>query len=1019
MPSRLLFILFISVFLASLATFGHSVRAQTAEKQEKPKTAKIVTAKDLADKAHQLRKEAFLLWRLRRPQDAVPLMRQYLKITEVLSAGNNAKIAEAMTDLAVVLLDAGQHPEAERMLVTAISKFKQDKGKDKTGLISAMNSLATLMSDFGRFDKAEDLYAEAIGLSEQSASPDMEVYAPILNNYAQLNMKKGNFAKAEQLLKKSIKIKQKQPPIVSRIWLTLTALAGVYHEAKRYQEMLKVIDHALDIIKKTMGDKKPDYALGLINRANARMALNDMRGAEADLLESYQINLKYLPDDHPLLIKNINNLAYLYLNNQRVGEAEPLLRLAFEKTRKKFGETSLALLPQLQNLAELEFKAGRHASAKTLFEKAKNMQIKHDQVPLISLNGLARVAASKNDWKTAAPHWRQVTQILTSRAANGYADRSLSITNSRTKVRDNQEIYENFIKALLAEKNPPLASIHESFMIAQLATASRTSVALQEMSLRQSAGNRLLNKLIREHQDLIAEWRKLDEGQITLVDLGANTDPKVKQEKHRLFEVELKLQEISAQISQQFPDYYQLRFPQPVSLRQAKTLLSDDEALILFFHSDQFKNLPEETFIWVVTKEDVTWVRSPLGTFSLNKRIKRLRCGLDMAGWEKSNNKKAPCELVTGRSFDLAEYYRGKAGLPFEPEVANELYEGLFGQIKNKIKGKKLILVPSGPLTSLPFQVLLKKKPLKGRNYQNMAWLIKSHALSVLPSVSSLKALRRNAKASNAQNPYIGFGNPLLVGRDGKDKSAWAKQACTSNLAAKTLRFAGLTVPDVISKFFRGGQVDVDLLKRQIPLPETADELCAVAKMLEANQEAVSLGGKATETEVKRLSGLGVLEQAKIIHFATHGLLADETKALLNNKAEPALLLTPPEKATDQDDGLLTASEITQLKLDADWVILSACNTASGDKPGAEPMSGLAKAFFYAGARALLISHWSVNSEPTVALITKSFKAQQNNPSIGRAGALRAAMLELIKSKRLSHPEYWAPFIVVGEGNER
>ena len=138
----------------------------------------------------------------------------------------------------------------------------------------------------------------------------------------------------------------------------------------------------------------------------------------------------------------------------------------------------------------------------------------------------------------------------------------------------------------------------------------------------------------------------------------------------------------------------------------------------------------------------------------------------------------------------------------------------------------------------------------------------------------------------------------------------------------------------------------------------------------------------------------------------------------LSNTTEPGLILTPPETATEVDDGYLTASEIAALKLDADWVILSACNTAAGGATGAEALSGLARAFFYAQARALLVSHWAVYSDATVKLITVTAKAATLDRSVGRAEALRRAMLALIDSgaPHEAHPSFWAPFVVVGEG---
>ena len=201
------------------------------------------------------------------------------------------------------------------------------------------------------------------------------------------------------------------------------------------------------------------------------------------------------------------------------------------------------------------------------------------------------------------------------------------------------------------------------------------------------------------------------------------------------------------------------------------------------------------------------------------------------------------------------------------------------------------------------------------------------------------------------------------------------------------------------------------------PLVETVAEVCAVAREIGASGSDVLLGQKATERTVKSLSGDGSLESYRVIHFATHGLLAVEAESA-GGPAEPALVLTPPARASREDDGLLTAGEIAGLRLNADWVILSACNTAAGDRSNVDALSGLARAFFYAGTRALLVSHWAVDSDATVRLITRTFEAQKSNPLVGRAGALRQAMRDMIGTGNdpAAHPAFWAPFVVVGEG---
>jgi CHAT domain-containing protein len=252
-----------------------------------------------------------------------------------------------------------------------------------------------------------------------------------------------------------------------------------------------------------------------------------------------------------------------------------------------------------------------------------------------------------------------------------------------------------------------------------------------------------------------------------------------------------------------------------------------------------------------------------------------------------------------------------------------------------------------------------------------------------------LRALRQFAKAPASQEPFSGFGDPVLEGT-GDD-------ARKGNVAAL---------------YSRGAVADANEVRKLARLPESAGELRAIAAALKAPASSIRLGAAATERAVKEAD----LTRYRNLAFATHGLMAGDFKGL----AEPALVLTPPEKGSELDDGLLTAGEISQLKLDADWVVLSACNTAAPDgTPGAEGLSGLARAFFYAGARSLLVSHWAVSSEAAVALTTRMFDESAKGAS--KAEALRRSMLALMArtdKPYFAHPALWAPFVVVGEGSQ-
>jgi CHAT domain-containing protein len=241
--------------------------------------------------------------------------------------------------------------------------------------------------------------------------------------------------------------------------------------------------------------------------------------------------------------------------------------------------------------------------------------------------------------------------------------------------------------------------------------------------------------------------------------------------------------------------------------------------------------------------------------------------------------------------------------LPFDLARAHALYEGLFGQIEDLIKDKRLLIVPSGPLTQLPFEVLVTESPkaalpTSAADYRDVAWLARKEAITVLPAVSSLKAVREHAKESHASDAYIGFGDPLLDG----DPTRFRGDALAAKLArdarcpqppqqVASLSDRGVTRTGVRSN---GGLVDVADLRSWAPLSETADELCDVAQNLGVDLAThLYIGSTATEPTIKRLSDAGALAKYKIVHFATHGAVAGE----LSGTTEPGLILTPPEKS--------------------------------------------------------------------------------------------------------------------------
>jgi CHAT domain-containing protein len=652
---------------------------------------------------------------------------------------------------------------------------------------------------------------------------------------------------------------------------------------------------------------------------------------------------------------------------------------------------------------------------------------------LSGLTGVAQMVYERGDWSSAVAVMSRELRLVTQASRRlGHPPQINSMMWFDPEFHGVDPI-RILIKAAYRASTADTSRAGEfadiSFQAAQQATLSVAAIAVGQMSARLAKGGGPLAPLVRERQDLAAEAEQLDQqfaGSVVQVNQGRDVAAD-KQRRGRMDAVDARLAEIDKRLAREFPDYATLANIEPATIAQIQARLGPNEALVMMAATPQLGNpmtaatatvdthQPAETYVWAITRTDARFRQADITGGSGLLDVDALRCGLDDSNWDARATARQHCvELLPGAAPN--------AGLPpFDLARAHALYRALFGPVDDVIAGKQLLIVPTGPFTTLPFEVLVTQKPATAipanGNYQGVKWLGRERAITVLPSAASLGELRERARPSAAGKPFLGFGDPLLEGDAARAAQARQKQACTGgggrNGAARVVQ-VGLPASEDL---FRGKLANVEALRRQMPLPETTDELCAVAQQLGAQTDDVVLGARMTESAIKQLSAKGSLQSYRMLHFATHGLLAGETDYFAKGTAEPSLLFTPPADPSEADDGLLTASEIAQLRLDADWVVMSACNTAAGGAHSSEALSGLARAFFYAGARSLLVSHWAVNSDAAVAITTGAVSAMKADPSIGRAEALRRALVAVMdKGGAYAHPATWAPFVLVGDG---
>jgi len=328
---------------------------------------------------------------------------------------------------------------------------------------------------------------------------------------------------------------------------------------------------------------------------------------------------------------------------------------------------------------------------------------------------------------------------------------------------------------------------------------------------------------------------------------------------------------------------------------------------------------------------------------------------------------------------------------PFADSIA--LYNMIFKPISSCLDNKSHInIIPDSILLNLPYNALITKSTnikSKPNSFLEAPWLIRNYSVSLVPSVKSFYMLRQLANKPSGKNDFLGFG-----------KSQFGKNNNESLDIAE-------------NEYFLRGINLTKSLNLLAALPETRNEINGIAEIFSPSKTKVYLDKEASELNLRKEN----LNDYKIISFATHALMGGESDLTW----EPALIFTSGDTSNSLDDGIVTASEISALSLNANLVILSACNTFSSDGSiDGSRLSGLANSFFLAGARSLAITQWPVYSKMAEVITTRMVSEGINN-SRGVAESLRRTMLYLLEHPIKgynSHPKYWAPFIIAGNGKQ-
>lgn len=775
--------------------------------------------------------------------------------------------------------------------------------------------------------------------------------------------------------------------ILERVLSGALIAQGKLAEAEVYAR--RALQHSLERV----GRDSTDTALGL--SVLAATYTEQGRHAEAEKLAEEALNsfgLAGVSADSIFASNARKNLASSMVALGRYKEAIAVFernREALQTNPELWKKVGSGHLDWILAMLRTGNQQGAEAMAKAMYDWAVRRYGDGDYRTATSRGFYAMAVGARGEHLQALGLFRQSVPVLLAKAR----DDAEAETGTVMRQRRMTAILEGYIATLAALRaggGVPSDEISaESFRAADVARSSVVQRALAASAARATIADPKLAELARREQDAQRRATALSELLTQLLGVSPEQQlPRIQEQLRReIADLQAERDRLRGEIVKEYPEYAELIAPQPASLEQVRKLLRKGEVLVTFYLGEA------ESHVWAIDANgriEFASIATPRAEIALI--VGRLRNALD-PGVDS---------IDAVPDFDLAEAFR--------------LQEMLLGPVSEIWRDAKLLLVvPHAELGGLPLAVLPTEKASIGfsgdrfAGYRAVPWLVRKVPIEQLPSVTALASLRRMPPQAAIPSSFIGFGDPLFSVQQ-------AKQAGVTKSAALATRGARLQRRNV-PQLSGVESASLALLPR---LPDTGEEVREIARVLNVEPAGnVFLNAEANEQRVLTTDFTG----RRIVMFATHGLVPGD----LDGLTQPALALTSPEVVPGSGDGLLSMEEILGLKLDADWVVLSACNTAAGDGAGAEAVSGLGRAFFYAGARALLVSNWPVETVAARLLMTELFRRQASQPRLGKAEALRQSMLALIdgpghvdvKTRRTlytyAHPLFWAPFVIVGD----
>lgn len=905
--------------------------------------------------------------------EALALYMQALKIRKAALPPTDPRIASALNDIGIVYSNRWQLDLGTQYYREALAINRAAHGDKHPNVSTRLLNIGVNLDRMGRYREAEQVFLEALSIREDVFGEHFRT-ANVLGMLGQLYRRMGRFDEAEPLLLRALAIRETMAGVNHPgIAIPLSMLGSLYLDTGRIDEAIGVLERSLEI--RSAHFEAPHSS---INRARNNLAMAYLgagRNSEAsDLLRTALEDQRQLDGGATFdTASRHEGVGVAALAERRFPAAAAQFQQALDiYQRNPESAASADVADALLGLSRAQFFQGEPAATEASLRRAINLYEQNlgDQTKGAAKARilLARSYAELNRMDDAYRVGIAALDSLDETIVNSLAVNASQSLHQQVSLSDELTALSRVFARIVTEacvKKPE--AIDAAFRSAQLAKVSALSnVAKQASIIAGSVGAE--GELARGRRDLQFQY---DRAVRSFVRLSANGSDGAASYQNQARELDAEIKKLTTKLKASAPKLSDMMTTPSISIAtlQGMALKPLQSRGILFISQAK-----DDALIFFISDNHASLTLAPIGLEEAAALSGRIRDSVDISD-----------------ALFLSE-------LPaFDSEASEQLYDIFIAPFEANISDvNSLYVVADGPVSRIPFS-LFSSAPEEGDKPRR--WLIDDVSVSYLPSVSSLPAMASVRERERVSARFLGIGDPALSGE--------VRVASASAFAA--LRSQIQSGPN-------GAKLNTAALCELSPLPDTRRELRTMSEIFQLSSRKLLLAKEASEENLRALNDDGALAGYDVIAFATHAILPDAAKT----DGEAALVLSPPAKCVASDprnDGLLTASEIMQLTLDADWVILSACNTAAASGADAEPFSGIAKAFFYAGARSVLATHWDVSSDATSTFMQSVF--HHINNGVDRSEAIRLAQLsfrDAPPSDKLffAHPAFWAPFAYVG-----